>query len=519
MSMGDLFFSIINVFSILLILILILKHYYRNPNPNPNPPSPPGLPLVGHLHLLKRQPLYRTLARLSDLYGPILLLRFGSRRVLLVSSSSGAGECFTVNDIAFANRPAFLFGKHLGYNYSTLSWSPYGPHWRNLRRIATIEVLSTLRLLSSSHLRSDEVRCLVKALLRDYAGPGFHLAEMKTKFFGLTYNVVMRMLANKKYYGEETEGSSEAGNEFRDIVKETFLIAGASNPADFVPVMRWLGIGGHERRLKSLSRRRDNFFQALVNEHRDRKESGSQDGESSPAGRSTVIDLLLSMQEGDSEYYTDDVIKGFIAQMLVAGTDTSAITMEWAMSLLLNNPQALKKLRVELDANISQGSLMQEVDLPKLPYLHSVINETLRMYPAGPLLVPHESSQDCTVGGFHVPSGTILLVNAWKIQRDPELWDEPDKFKPERFLKEDVNEVFKMMPFGLGRRRCPGEGLAMRVVALVVGTLVQCFEWEKVGDEDVDMSEGTGLTLPKAKPLVAMYKPREDMAAGLLSQL
>ena len=210
--------------------------------------------------------------------------------------------------------------------------------------------------------------------------------------------------------------------------------------------------------------------------------------------------------------------------MVVAGTDTSAATMEWTMALLLNNPQTLEKLRAEIDAYVSQGSLLQEADFPKLPYLHAVINESMRMYPAGPLLFPHESSQDCTVGGFNVPSGTMILVNAWKIQRDPELWEEPEKFKPERFLRtntdqkstdEAIKEGVKMMPFGMGRRRCPGEGLAKKVVPLVIGTLVQCFEWERVGDEEVDMSEGTGASMPKAKPLEAMFKPRESLAALL----
>ncbi|KAM0937816.1 putative isoflavone 2'-hydroxylase [Dioscorea sansibarensis] len=528
--MEDIFFSMSLSFILLIsfLLILIKLKHNNQKNPNPNPPSPPGLPFIGHLHLLKH-PIHRTLAHLSDLHGPILLLRFGSRPVLLVSSSpSCADECFTVNDVTFANRPRLLSGKHLGYNYGILIWASYGPHWRNLRRITTLEVLSTTRVLSSSHLRSDEVFFLVKTLLRDYCGPGFQFTQLKTKFFDLTYNIIMRMLANKRYYGDADESSSEAGKEFRELTKETFILSGTSNAADFLPAVRWFGIGGHERRLRRLMRRKNKFFQGLIEEHRMKKESRSQGVDSSLAGRSTVIDLLLSMQERDPEHYDDDMIKGFIDLMLVAGTDTSASTMEWTMSLLLNNPQTLEKLRAEIDANLSQGSLLQEADFPKLPYLHAVINESMRMCPASPLLFPHESSQDCTVGGFNVPSGTMILVNAWKIQRDPELWEEPEKFKPERFLgtnndqkstDEGIKEELKMMmPFGMGRRRCPGEGLAMKVVLLVIGTLVQCFEWERVGDEDVDMSEGIGLTMPKAKPLEAMFKPRESLAT-LLNKL
>ncbi|KAJ0982075.1 hypothetical protein J5N97_010330 [Dioscorea zingiberensis] len=521
--MEDLSFSTTTLFSVLivvLLLLLLLKQHSTNKNPNPKPPSPPGLPVIGHLHLLK-PPSHHALSRLTDLHGPILLLRFGSRRVLVVSSSSGADECFTVNDITFANRPRLLVGKHLANGYSTLGWTPYGPHWRNLRRISTVEVLSTHRLLSSSHIRSDEARSIVKALFRDYSGPGFHRAELNPKFFGLAYNVIMRMIANKRYYGEDAECSSETGKEFRNIVKETSSLTSSSNAVDFVPLARWLGVGGYEKKLKSLKRRRDKFFQGLIDEHRAKKESGSGDGEGSSATRTMVIDLLLSMQDSDPEYYTDDFIKGFMAQMLIAGTETSSVTMEWATSLLLNCPQTLRKLREEIDANIEQGSIMDDGDLHKLPYLQAVITETLRLHPSVPLLVPHESSQDCTVGGFHIPSGTMLLVNAWKINRDPELWEEPDKFKPERFLSNEGKERLKTMAFGLGRRRCPGEGLALRVVALAVGILVQCFEWKRVVEEEekgVDMNEGVGFTVGKAKPLEAMYKPREDMA-GLLLQL
>lgn len=198
--------------------------------------------------------------------------------------------------------------------------------------------------------------------------------------------------------------------------------------------------------------------------------------------------------------------------LLAAGTDTSAGTMEWAMSLLLNHPEILKKAQAEIDNVVGIGSnrLLNESDLARLPYLHCIINETLRMYPAGPLLMPHESSEECCVGGYRVPSGTMLLINQYSIQRDPRHWREPEKFEPERFEgTEGVRDGHKMMPFGSGRRGCPGENLALRMMGATLGSLIQCFEWGRISEELVDMTEGTGLTLPKARPLMARCRPRE----------
>ncbi|KAK2972532.1 hypothetical protein RJ640_006598 [Escallonia rubra] len=153
--------------------------------------------------------------------------------------------------------------------------------------------------------------------------------------------------------------------------------------------------------------------------------------------------------------------------------------MEWALSLLVNHPKVLEKARAELDSYVGQDRLVYETDIPKLQYLQSIVNETLRLYPTAPLLVPHESSDDSTVGGFDVPRGTMLLVNAWAMHRDRAVWDDPTTFKPERFEGRE-NGGHNFVPFGMGRRQCPGAGLANRVVALALAAMIQCFDWERV---------------------------------------
>ncbi|PHT32476.1 hypothetical protein CQW23_28813 [Capsicum baccatum] len=210
-----------------------------------------------------------------------------------------------------------------------------------------------------------------------------------------------------------------------------------------------------------------------------------------------MIDVLLSLQDSKTDYYTDKVIRGMGIVMLMTGTDTTVSTMEWALSLLLNNPEALKKAQNEIDTHIGESSrLLDDSYLAHLPYLHGIINETLRMCPAGPFLVPHESSDECVIGGFQVPHGTMFLVNLWAIQNDAKLWDKPNEFK----------------------RGCPGENLAMHMAGLALGSLIQCFEWERIGEDLVDMTEGPGLATPKAISLLAKCRPRHNIV-NLLGQL
>ncbi|XP_028062691.1 isoflavone 3'-hydroxylase-like [Camellia sinensis] len=459
------------------------------------PPSPPALPVIGHLHLLK-PPLHRTFHRISQNLGSVFSLRFGSRLVVVVSSPSAVEECFTKNDVVLANRPPLLGGKYIGYNYTSVVASPYGDHWRNLRRLMSLEIFSTTRLNAFLSVRKDEINILLRNLYR-ISSIDFAKVELKSKFSELSFNIIMRMIAGKRYYGEELENYEEA-KQFRDLVSETFEYGGASNPNDFLPVLRWIDYGNFEKNLGRIHKRMDALLQRLIDEHRSDK------------SRNSMIDHLLSLQESQPEYYTDAIIRGLILVMILAGTDTSAVTMEWAMSLLVNHPEVLKKARAELDIQVGQECLIDEPDLSKLNYLQAIISETFRLFPAAPLLVPHMASNDCTIGGFDVPRDTILLVNAWAIHRNPQVWNDPTSFKPERFEGGEA-EGHKLMPFGMGRRSCPGAGLAQRVVGLTLASLIQCFEWERVSEKAVDLTEGKGLTMPKLEPLEVMCKARVIM--------
>lgn len=254
--------------------------------------------------------------------------------------------------------------------------------------------------------------------------------------------------------------------------------------------------------MKSIFKNRDKFLQDLIDDAKEGKIGSNPN----------LLQTLLSLQESDPEFYTEKVIKSNLTTIIIAGTETSSVTMECAMSLLLTHSHVLRKLREEIDANVGHTHLITDSDLANLPYLQCVFNETLRLHPPAPLLLPHYSTEQCTIGGYTVPKGTILLANAWAVQRDPNnLWDDPLEFKPDRFMGTNFDkEGYKFLPFGVGRRACPGAALATRMVLLALGAFVQCFEWEKVAEQKI--IEGD------YKPLKAMCKPRDEVA-HLLAQL
>ncbi|XP_019174304.1 PREDICTED: cytochrome P450 81F3-like [Ipomoea nil] len=498
--------------AILFPLYLISKHFHRKFKNHPPAPFL-TLPLLGHLYLFKK-PLHRALDKISSRHGPVLLLEFGSRKVLLVATPSAAEECLSRNDIVFANRPHLMAGKYIGYNYTSLAWSSYGDHWRNLRKIAALEILSAHRLQMLHGIRADEVKSMVRKV-HSVSKADSHV-EMKSFFFELTLNVMMRMIAGKRYYGENV-GDIEEAKRFRGIVTDTFRLGGATNVGDFVPALKGV-FKDLENSLVELQHRRDAFMQDMIKDCRKRLENDGDRDTESAGKKKSFVEVLLTLQKNEPEYYKDEIIRSLMLVMLAAGTDTSSGTMEWGLSLLLNHPQVLKKAQMEIDDRVGHERLLEESDLANLPYLNCILKETLRMYPVGPLLIPHESSEECTVAGYRIPAGTMLMINLYSIQRDPKNWDEPEKFRPERFQGSEgvMRDGYKMMPFGSGRRSCPGEALGLRMVGLSLGSLIQCFDWERIGGEMVDMTEGTGLSMPKATPLTANCKPR-PFVAGLLS--
>ncbi|XP_012831740.1 PREDICTED: cytochrome P450 81E8-like [Erythranthe guttata] len=499
--------------------ILHLLNKFRN-----LPPSPfPALPFVGHIYLLKK-PFHRGLSEVSRRFGPAIFLQLGSRPVLLISSPSLAEECLTKkNDIIFANRPNLLNGRYFGYNYTSLSWAPYGDHWRNLRRISSLELLSSQRIQMLSYIRADEAMSLVRKLVHVSIEEPDKVLEVKSALFEFSFNVLTRMITGKRYYGKNVENSKEA-KILEEIAIETSKVAFETNVVDFLPLMRWFGFKDLEKKLISIHEKRDKFMQNVIDENR-REVLLMENNECTNTTTSVnhqvktkktkknMVEVLLDLQRSEPDYYTDETIKNLLLVrlfqvLLQGGSSTSTIALEWAFSLLLDNPETLKKAQSEIDARVGFDRLITETDVAALPYLRHVVLETLRLHPPVSILMPHRSSAECTVGGFRIPANTILLVNIWDIHHNPEIWPDPEEFRPERFEGFDGKKElgFRFFPFGSGRRACPGENLGISNIGLGLGSLIQCFDWEKIGE--IDMSEGAGTTTPKVQPLTARCKPR-----------
>ena len=319
MTMEYSLFLYIPAFLALYVLTTHFFHRIRN-----LPPSPLlSLPIIGHLYLLKK-PLHQTFTKISDRYGPIFFLQLGSRPLIVVSSPSLAEECLTKNDIVFANRPNMAMGRILGYNNTSLAWASYGDHWRNLRRISSLEILSTHRLHLLSDIRRDEVKLLIKRLVSNQKRQDFQSLDARLTFVKLTLNIMMRMIAGKRYYDND-EADLEELKRFREFQSEIIRIARKSNLADYLPIIRFFG-GSRalERDMEEVHRKRDQFMQTLIEEHKRKMEidpnhrfGSNRKMEIDPnhrfgSNRKTLIEVLLSLQKTEPEYYKDDLIRSLM---------------------------------------------------------------------------------------------------------------------------------------------------------------------------------------------------------------
>ncbi|XP_023894904.1 cytochrome P450 CYP82D47 [Quercus suber] len=501
-----------------LIAIILFSHYLLKRSrvglAKTVPIAPGAWPVIGHLPLLGgTQPPHLTLGAMADKYGPLFTIKLGLHPALVVSSWDIAKECFTINDLAVSSRPNLVAAKHMGYNYAMVGLTPHGPYWRELRKIIRLELLSTHRLNQLAYIRVSEVEMFLKGLYKLWTkekdGSGQILVELKQWFGDLSLNVILRMIAGKRYFGVNHDVVQEREARCcQKAVRDFFHFLGLFVVSDAIPDLRWLDLGGHEKAMKRTAKEIDNILREWLEEHKRKRASGE-------TKEQDFMDVMLSVTDGADlgGYDPDTVNKATCLNLIAGGNDTTAVTLTWATSLLLNNRHVLKKAQDELDDQVGKERTVNESDINKLVYLQAIVKETLRLYPAAPLSAPREFTEDCTIGGYHVPKGTRLIPNLWKIQTDHHKWSDPLKFKPERFLTthKDVDfkgQNFEFIPFGSGRRICPGASFGVQMVHFALASFLHMYDISTPSNVKVDMTESFGLTNLKATSLEVLITPR-----------
>ncbi|CAN0908303.1 Desmethyl-deoxy-podophyllotoxin synthase [Linum grandiflorum] len=475
------------------------------------PPGPPWkLPIIGHmLHLMGSSPPHHRLRDLAKSYGPnLMFLQLGETRNVVVSSAESAREVMKTHDVNFANRPVLLVGTIMCYDSTGVAFAAYGPYWRQLKKICTVELLSWKRVQSFRHVREEEVsRCVDRILSISAAGD---VADLSKEARMYTSSVIARSA-----FGEECGETKE----FMDLIKDSIELVGGFSVEDMFPSMTWLQLFfGVRSRMVEISRGMDKILDGIMNEHKQRQQ-GRRRGHDDVEDRGDLVDILLKVQENRELEFplTDNNIKAVIQDIFGGGSDTTSSVIEWAMSEMLKNPRVLNKAQEEVRQHPhlfnERKKIIEKATVGELKYLKLVIKEALRLHPPAPLLVPRENVERCEIDGYAIPARTKVIINAWAIGRDPKYWDQPNVFYPERFIDSNIDykgSSFELVPFGAGRRLCPGIAFGMANVELVLANLLYHFDW-KLPDgkklEELDMTEAFGVTVNRKSNLCLIPVP------------
>ncbi|XVF71521.1 hypothetical protein PTKIN_Ptkin12aG0044500 [Pterospermum kingtungense] len=395
----------------------------------------------------------------------------------------------------------------MSYNSESIAFSPYGNYWRQLRKISKMELLSPSRVQSFRSIREQEVSSLIKTISLN-EGSVINLSE---KISSMTYGITSRAALGEKFKGQE---------EFKRIMTETLKLASGFCLADMYPSNELLKLISLVRlQLEKLQRASDRILEDIVNEHKEKMNRTSETGNQQE--EDDLLGVLLKLQQRcDLEVpLTNDKIKAVILDILGGGGETSSTTLEWAMSELLKNPRVMKQAQAEVRQVFDRKGKVDETGLEELEFLRLIVKETLRLHPPFPLLVPRECDENCVISGYDVLAKTKVIVNAWAIGRDSRYWKEAEKFYPERFLENAIDfrgKNFEFIPFGAGRRICPGISFGLPNVELPLAQLLYYFDWKLPNGkryEDFDMTECMGLTVRRKNDLFLIPIPYRPLAS------
>ncbi|KAJ9564718.1 hypothetical protein OSB04_000684 [Centaurea solstitialis] len=445
------------VIGIAVAVVIFFIFYLLTPSSKPNKnqlPEPWRIPIIGHMHHLIGTIPHRGVTELARKYGPLMHLQLGEVSTIVVSSSRWAKEILTTYDISFADRPKTLSGEIVAYHNTDILFAPYGEYWRQLRKLCTLELLNAKKVKFFQSLREEECWSVVNEIKASGSGKPIDLSEcIKT----LIARIISRAAFGKGIRDERV---------FSELARELSNLTGGFDVADLFPSKKLLHhLTGKRAKLTKIHNQLDKVIDNIISDHP-------------------------------------------VRDMFGAGTDTSSSTIEWAISELIRCPRAMSKLQAKLRETVKEKERIEEKDIQDLMYLKNVIKETLRLHPPAPLLIPRACREPCVINGYNIACNTNLLVNVFAIQRDPEHWKDPESFIPERFDNNPINIMgseSEYLPFGGGRRKCPGATMGLANVELPLANLLYYFDWKLpngVSHDELDMTELFGAAVQRKTKLV-----------------
>ncbi|CAN1356324.1 Desmethyl-deoxy-podophyllotoxin synthase [Linum perenne] len=454
------------------------------------PPAPWKLPHIGHIHhfITTAQPPHRRLRQLAEKHGDVIQMDLGEIPHVIVSSAEAAKQVMRTHDISFAQRPFHPHQAKVMYGGINLIHASYGDYWRQLRRIATLELLTARRVESLRRVREVEVLNLVRDI-SDHAGSAIDLSR---KLFNMTYCIISRAV-----FGD-VSGEQE---EFIKIAEEMVEYGGGFGLAYLFPSSKVVQkMFGMKEWLDRIHEGADRLAESIISQHRDRRAEGKKTDKETE----DLLDVLLNLQEDETTLgfnLSNDCIKAFMLDLFLAGSETPSALIEWTMSEMMKHPKVLQKAQSEVRR-------VDEAKIQELDYFRMVIKETLRLHTPAPLVLPRECREECQIGGYDIPLKTAVVVNVWAIARDPRYWGpDAEQFRPERFADTSVSYKggdFEFLPFGAGKRMCPGMGFGLAAAELSLVNLLFHFDWKLplgVEPEKLNMDELFGITIRRKNHL------------------
>ncbi|KAI3837550.1 hypothetical protein MKW98_011469 [Papaver atlanticum] len=492
----------------------------------PLPPGPVSWPVVGCLpKLLLNKPASRwILSLMKEMNTEIACIRLGNVNVISVTSPELAREFFRKQDAVFASRPITMGTKYMTRGFLTAALVASGDQWKKMRRVLTSELISPTVLKWLLRKRNEEANYLVcylynQCMKNSVNGGGVVDLRLVTRQYAA--NVIRKMVFNKRYFGE---GSKDGGAGLEEVehVDSIFTVLSlyfSFSMSDFLPCLRWFDFEGHEKLMNKTMRAIDKYHDPIIEERiqrwRDRKDEIMMQKKEPE----DLLDVLISLEVNGKPLLSTEEIKGQITELFYASIDNPSNMVEWAVAEMINQPDVLRKAVKEIDMVVGKDRLVQESDFPKLNYVKACAREAFRLHPISSFNVPHISTSDTTVGGYFIPKDSYVLVSRYGLGRNPRVWDEPSKFKPERHFKthedgsltkvELTEPDLTFISFGIGRRGCPGIQLGSAMSIMLLARLLQAFDWVAPpdGQSMVDLSESVDDHL-MLKPLLAHAKPR-----------